>query len=205
MKCLRILAAMGAVTVLALASVVWADIRLSVPEEIQPSAYASPNGPGPFLPGVIQDGEWAAIPFYRPPECVPADFNLMDWFDPSNAALDCPFLLTGFGVWPGTEPIGAPKTTQLRGQGAVPVWFVQWSELEAAMSDGELTILELASLTSLRMGTASLYEEQLHWSPPHPVSHSTVVARGILEDGGEFDVLAIEIDLEYQFVQIDIE
>jgi hypothetical protein len=32
--------------------------------------------------------EWAAIAFYRPPACVPDDFNLLDFFDPN--AMDCP-------------------------------------------------------------------------------------------------------------------
>src|SRR5215207_201813 len=91
----------GVVALLTLVGSVWADIRLSMPEDIAPSAYTSLAGPSPFLPGVIQDGEWAAIPFYRPPECVPFDFNLMDWYDGSLAALDCPFLLEGFGVWAG--------------------------------------------------------------------------------------------------------
>ena len=182
-----------------------ADIRLSIPEDIAPSVYTSPNGPSPFLPGVIQDGEWAAIPFYRPPECVPIDFNLMNWFDESQAALDCPFLVEGFGIWPGTEPTGFPRSTHLRGLGAVPVWFVRWSELQEAMADGELYILELATLPSLRIGTATLYAEELHYQPPHHVSHSTMVGAGTLEGGGSFAFYAIEIDLEYREVRIALD
>src|SRR5262245_22442881 len=184
---------LGAFALLTLVGSVWADIRLNIPEDIAPSAYTSGNGPGPFLPGVVQDGEWAAIPFYRPPECAPPDFNLMDWFDASLQALDTPFLLEGFGIWPGKEASGFPQSTQLRGLGAVPVWFVRWSELQAAMSGGELTILELASLPSLRVGTATIVEEQLHYQPPHHVSHSTMVAHGTLEGGGSFSVHAVEI------------
>src|SRR5262245_23727008 len=195
---------LGAVALLTLAGSVWADIRLNIPEDISPSVYTSPNGPSPFLPGVVQDGEWAAIPFYRPPECIPVDFNLMDWFDNSLAALDCPFLLEGFGIWPGKDPIGFPQSTQLRGLGAVPVWFVRWSELQEAMADGVLTIGELASLPSLRTGIATTYEEQLHYLPPHHVSHSTMVAHGTLDDGGSFSFYAIEIQLEWQQVVIDL-
>ena len=29
----------------------------------------------------IHDGEWAAIPFYTQPTCVPSDFNLLNFFD----------------------------------------------------------------------------------------------------------------------------
>ncbi len=202
MKRSRIAVALGAFALLVLVASVWADIRVSIPADFDVPAYTSPAGPSPFLPGVIQDGEVAAIPFYRPPECVPVDFNLLDWFDDSLAALECPFLLTGFGVWPGTEPTGFPNTTQLRGLGAVPVWFVSWAELEAAMADGELTILELASLPSLRIGTASFYEEQLHWFPNHPRSFSSIVGRGTLADGGTFSFYAIEIQLEWHDVSI---
>ena len=179
-----------------------ADIRLSVPKEIQPSAYTSPNGLSSFLPGVIHDGEWAAIPFYRPPECVPLGFNLLDWFDGSMAAIDCPFLLEGFGIWPGTEPTGLPKATQLRGRGAVPVWFVKTVDLAEAMSDGELTILELASLRFAAQLGQRAYMRNGHWDGPHPNSHSTIVASGTLEDGRSFRFYAIEIGLEWNEVQI---
>ena len=195
-----------AVAVLALLSLMGqarADILLQIPEDISPSAYTSPDGPSPFLPGVIQDGVTAAIPFYRPPECVPLDFNLLDWIDASMEALDCPFLLSGFGIWPGTEPTGFPITTQLRGDGAVPVWFVSWSELQAAMADGELTIVELASLPSLEIGTATSYEEQLHYQPPHPASFSCIQAHGTMADGRSFSVRAIENALEWNHVHIN--
>src|SRR5262249_30561728 len=157
--------ALGVVAQLILVGGVWAEDRLSVPKDIAPSAYTSPDGLGPFLPGVIQDGEWAAIPFYRPPECVPVDFNLLDWYDASLAALDCPFLLEGFIVLP--DPTDTfPRSSELHGLGAVPIWFVKWSELQDAMAGGELTILDLALLPSLRIGTATMYQEQLHYYPP---------------------------------------
>jgi hypothetical protein len=192
---------LAALTLLLAAVPIRADIRLSIPQDIEPLVYTSPNGPSPFLPGVINDGEWAAIPFYRPPEFVPPNFNLMDWFDP--ALEDCPILVEGFVVFPGTEPTGFPRSSQLRGTGAVPVWFVKWDELQAAMSDGELTILELASLDSLIVGTASKFEEELHYQPPHQVGHSTFTARGMLADGRTFEVLAVEVDLEYELVRIE--
>ena len=200
MKLRRCTPPLATLALLVLAAPGRADVRLSVPQDIQPSAYTSPNGPSPFLPGVIQDGEWAAIPFYRPPECVPLDFNLLGWFDPDMP--DCPLLVEGFVVFPGTAPTGFPRSSQLRGLGEVPVWFVRWDELQAAMADGELTILELASLDSLITGTASTYEEQLHYQPPHRVSQSTVAARGTLEDGRSFEMLAIEVALEYELVRI---
>jgi hypothetical protein len=55
-----------------------AAVRIEIPEQ------------GPGVPAyarieagrVIQDGAWAAIVFYRLPECVPQDFNLLRFFDP---------------------------------------------------------------------------------------------------------------------------
>ena len=44
-----------------------------------------------------EHGEWAAIPFYRPADCIPADFNLLDFFDP--AAFACPSYVSGFEIW----------------------------------------------------------------------------------------------------------
>lgn len=194
----RIAIALG-VSALVLVGTAWANVKLSVPEQIQPPAYLSPCGPGFLQPGVIQDGEWAALVFYRSPASVPLDFNLMDWFDPD--LVDSPMLVSGFAVWPGDEPVGFPQSTQLKGLGAVPIWFVRWPELQEAMADGVLTILELASLESLQVGTAESFEEQLHFGPPHPTSHSTVRASGTLEGGGSFQLLAIENDLEWTEVR----
>jgi len=60
------------------------------------------------------------------------------------------------------------------------------------MADGELTILELASLPSLETGTATLYEEQFHYQPPNPESFSCIQAHGTMTDGRSFSVRAIE-------------
>src|SRR5262245_54870453 len=119
----RIAVALGAVALTAFVGSVCADIRLNIPEDITPPAYTSPDGLSGFQPGVIQDGEWAAIPFYRPPECVPLDFNLLDWYDGSLNALDCPLLVEGFIVWPDPETNNFPRSSELRGLGAVPIWF----------------------------------------------------------------------------------
>lgn len=197
----RIIVTLCAGALLVAATAAWAAVRISIPEDVEPLAYTSPAGPG-FEPGVINDGEWAAIPFYRSPECVPADFNLFDWFDP-NAA-DCPLLVSGFAVFNGGD---FPKVTQLSGK-EVPIWFFDWSELEAAMADGELYIGELAALESLRIGSASHYEEQLHFGPSHRVPHTAISAKGTLEDGGTFHVVvAREVatgndEYEYKNVRI---
>src|SRR5262245_63828673 len=52
-----------------------ANEHLRVPEDVVPVFYTS------VLVDVLHNEEWAAIPFFRPPQCVPRDFNLLDYFD----------------------------------------------------------------------------------------------------------------------------
>ncbi len=197
----RIAVWLGVVTVLALAATAWANIRLRIPQDIQPPFYTTGAGPF-FLPDgsifVIHDDEWVAIPFWRPPACVPAGFNLLDLFDP--AATGCPILVEGFAIF--RQPAPPPISTEVQGLGAVPIWFVRRSEFQAATADEVLTIGELAALPSLRVGTASFYQEQNHIFGAHPVSHLTIVAHGTLAGGGSFDLLAIEVALELVQVRI---
>ena len=140
----------------------------------------------------IHTAEWAAIAFYRPTECVPGDFNLLDFFD--LAAFGCtPSTTGGFAIWSGEPWITAPIQMHFYGLGAVPVWFVSWPELEAAMADEMLTMVELEGLPSLLIGSASFYTETLHPSDPSMVVRSPMIeyqAFGLLEDGRSFQVHA---------------
>lgn len=77
---------------------------------------------------------------------------------------------------------------QVTGLGAVPVWFVSWPELEGAMSDGSLTISELAALPSLLTGTASKYTETIHTTQAAQVPFIATIAMGELTDGRTFRV-----------------
>jgi hypothetical protein len=203
MKLRRPVLLLAALTLLLAAVPTRADIRLSIPEDLQPPVYTSSAGPFRDAAGslfVITDGEWAAIPFWRPPACIPADFNLFHWVDLD--AVECPLLVEGFAIWEGTEPVGAPAITETWGLGAVPVWFVRLEELEDASADGELTIDELAAMDSLIVGTASFYHEQNHTVTIHQVSHLTVVASGTLEDGRTFEVRAVEVAYELVYAEI---
>jgi hypothetical protein len=183
-----------------------ANERVLIPEDVAPPLYTAAGGAPTFLPDgsvfVIHDDEWAAIPFYRPPECVPLDFNLLEGSDPN--ALDCPLLVEGFAEFKDASDPG-PILTELNGRGAIPVWFVRYGELTDAMADGELTILELLSLESLQIGSASFYHEQNHIFGLHEVSHLTVAALGMLEDGRLFQLQAVEVDLEIVIVRIAFE
>lgn len=159
------------------------------------SAYAAVNlrfpGESPGVPAYARIGpdaihtdEWAVVPFYRLPDCVPADFNLLRFMD-APRAFGCPLTVEGHEVWErGPRQESAPKQVVTRGTG-VPVWFASWPELQAAMSDGVLTIGELSGLESLVVGTADVYQEVLR-----PGELFVVNAQGTLSDGRSFQLHA---------------
>lgn len=152
------------------------------------------------------DGEWAAIAFYRPPECVRPDFNLLDFFD-IPAAFGCedpdhPYLV-GFAIYmspgPGIPPV--QQKLQLAPDQTLPVWFVEWSELETAIADDTLTIGELADLPSLLKGEAVFFTETLH--PAAKICHCSLVASGYLEDGRRFQYQLTRVGEELPHVRIE--
>ena len=163
------------------------------------------NGEVPFYARFGQnetfhDGEWAVIVFYRPPGCIPTDFNLIQFFHfpgPGGpGAFACrPATTDGFEIWkygPGIDQ--APIFSHLKGKGAVPVWFISWPELQSAMSGGNaVTIDDLAGLSSLITGTATFYQETLQptGAANNPVTN--IVASGSLDGGGSFSVHATRI------------
>jgi hypothetical protein len=129
----------------------------------------------------IHSAEWAALVFYRQPLCVPSGFNLLDFFD-IPAAFGCPVTVEGFEIF--KEPLPAPPIqVKLQGLGAVPVWFVRWSDLQAAISDDVLTVGELQGLDSLVIGTATSFREVLH-----PAETLVITATGVLADGDQFSL-----------------
>ena len=138
---------------------------------------------------MIQDGTWAAIVFYRLPECVPPDFNLLTFFDLPRA-FACPLTVRGFEIWKNGPPVDfAPIHTELRGLGAVPIWFVRWNELEAALADRALTVAELWTMPSLRIGSASFFQESLHpVEAPAGRGSLQIVAHGLLSNGTAFQL-----------------
>ena len=136
---------------------------------------------------VPNDGVWAAIIFYRDPECVPAEFNLLAFFDVPRA-FGCGLTVEGFEVWRNGPLAGdlGPIQTVSHGLGAVPIWFVKLDELQSGVSDGALTVGELGSMSSLKKGSGIFFRETLH---PIDVAQQTmiqIVARGVLEEGGSF-------------------
>jgi hypothetical protein len=145
---------------------------------------------------ILHTNKWAAIIFYRPTECVPSDFNLLDFYD--FGAFGCsPPTTDGFIIWSGEPWISAPVLINLKGLGAVPVWFVRWSELQALVEDDSLTMAELEAVPSLLVGEASLYKETLLPATGEPDVMKppmiNYVARGTLEDGRTFYVHALMV------------
>lgn len=160
------------------------------------SAYAKIRTPGggdlPYYARiqrgeVFHNGDWAAIVFYRPPECVPDTFNLLDFYD--FGAFGClPPTTDGFIIWDGEPGTSDPIQIQLQGLGAVPVWFVAWSELGPAVADGTLLMSDLEGMLTLKTGSASFYTETLHPTGVVKVPMINYVAHGLLDDGLSFKV-----------------
>jgi hypothetical protein len=166
-----------------------ASVRLAIPsQDAGPPLYASIAGP-PFG-YVFQDGAWAAIPFLRDSRCVPADADLLAGFDPRS--FGCPLAVHGFAIYRnGPFPVDpAPLYAFLMGDGAVPIWFVRWSELQAAISDNELNFSELAALPSLLIGSAPFFEYVNHIGVLRPQGPGNgkieIAASGTLDDGRDF-------------------
>lgn len=156
----------------------------------------------PFPPHVFGDGEWSAIVFYRDPGCVPADFNLLLFFD-APAAFACPLTVEGAHFWPGEPFAAALKMARLSGAGAVPVWFVPVDAVQQAIQDGVLTIGELAGLEGLLVGHATRYNETLHPIGGHQSPMLTLNAQGSLEDGRRFDFHLTEVKGEVKAIRIN--
>lgn len=154
----------------------------------------------------FHNDEWAVIIFYRPPDCVPDDFNLLDFYDFEHAFECTPPTTDGFIVWSGEPGVSNPIQVRLHENGLVPVWFVNWGELQGAIADDILTVPELEALPSLQIGFADNYSETLH-----PTSEDVAIpminyfATGSLLDGRSFYVHALLVTDRVTEVKIILE
>jgi hypothetical protein len=191
----------GAALVLTLvAGIAWSQF-VTADDGLVQTNWPSAEDPGlpyyawiePAPPHVFDDGEWAAIVFYRDPACVPAGFNLLQFFD-VPAAFGCPHLVQGTHLWHGEPFNGSPKIAT--SSGAAIVWFVPAAVIAQAIQDGELTIGKLAGLEGLLVGQAQQFNEVLHPHPlppemgggGHPNPKLVQNAQGQLEDGRRFNL-----------------
>jgi len=157
-----------------------AQYRFPVPA-ISPGVPAYARVERPF---VFHTDEWAAIVFYRDPSCVPASFNLLDFFD-VPAAFDCGLTVSGFEIWEDLPGVAVAPRQVVSTGAAVPVWFVPWPALQAAIADDVLTLPELESLSPLK-GTATTFHEALQPEGGAMIPHLTIAASGVLPDGRSF-------------------
>jgi len=144
----------------------------------------------PFYGRVLNGEQWSAVVFYRPPGCVPLDFDIERFFAGPSAFSCGPMTVSGFAIYENGPPPIDPGPKQARWINAhdVPIWFVPTTAYNTVNADGRVTIAELLSLDPL-MGSASFFSEVLHIRPPDPAfQHYSVVARGTLEDGREFSL-----------------
>ena len=148
----------------------------------------------------FSDSGQTVIIFYRQPDCIPADFNMMDFFhfpdENSPGAFACqPTTTDGYEMWEGEPGNGpAPVRTLLWGREAVPVWFVNTADLEVLIDDdGVVTIGDLESLSPIK-GTADKYYEILHPSQSNERPLIIFRAEGDLDGGGTFWARASIID-----------
>lgn len=208
----------GAILVLALAAVMGGSDTAAAEEGLVRTEWPSAEDPGmPFYarvellpPYIFNDGEWAAIVFYRDPACPQmTGFNLISVFDFANA-FGCPHTVHGTSLWHGEMFNGAPKVIQIRGNGAVPVWFVPWDAVkDQARPDGVLTREDLLAVEGRLVGYADRYAETLQPHPDpaiggggHPNPKMIVDAQGQLEDGRPFRLHITWVHDEVQAIEI---
>ncbi len=184
-------------------------VRTTWPSDDDPGPpfYARIDGVPPHI--LIVDG-WAVIFFYRDPTCIPADFNLLEFFH-APAAFGCALAVEGFSLWKSEPFLGAPKIVQTQGTGAVPFWFIPAGVVLDAMQDAVLTIGELAGLEGRLVGAATHFSEVLHPSPlppflgggGHPKPKLIVNAQGsLLEDGRRFQFHLTRVDPEVRSARL---
>ncbi len=165
-----------------------AQVRTEIPtEDPGPPFYARIERRAAHTRIAPHTEEWAAIVFYRSPACVPPDFNLMDLFHVPQA-FGCALTIDGFEIWRnGPPPIDfAPMMAVFRGTGSVPIWFVSWPELQAAVADDDLTLMELMAMDSLIIGSADHFHETLHPTDGAVNPRIVISAKGTLADGRSF-------------------
>ncbi|HMB91801.1 MAG TPA: hypothetical protein VKP65_13195 [Rhodothermales bacterium] len=170
--------------------------------------FPSPENPGPPLyatgfgtaaggfGALITDGEWVAIEFVRDPDCIPDDYNLVSGLFNIPHVFGCQLTIEG-RVWlRDLSNPNVPFKAEHSGLGAVPIYFVQLSEYEDAIMDGELTISEFNGLSSLQVGYASFQRDVFQFPQTGRPGTHNIVSRGELEDGRSFQFKSVNVGFE---------
>ena len=154
-------------------------------------------------PYYFHDDQWAAFVFLRLPSCVPPDFDLLDGADFAPAfpggvprVFGCPLTVEGHAILQSPDDF-IPVQANLKGLGAVPVWFVKLADIQPVLAGNKLTIAQLLAIPSLRKGFANVYDEidQPGTFRPQGAGNGSihVTASGALEDGTSFQLEWLEM------------
>jgi hypothetical protein len=175
--------------------VIYADTLTRV---ITPPYYTDTGRLADGSPYYFHDDQWSAFVFLRQPSCVPADFDLLNGADftpvfPGGPprVFDCALTVAGTAILKSPDDF-VPIQANLKGLGAVPVWFVSMTEIQAILAGDKLTITQLLACHSLRKGTATLYDEVDLPGTFRPQGQGNgsihVTASGEVEDGASFQL-----------------
>ena len=136
----------------------------------------------------FHDDQWAAFVFLRDPGCVPPNFNLLNQID-VPAVFGCTLTIDGHAILKNAGD-QVPIQVNFHGLGAVPVWFVKLSEVQAILAGNTLTVNQLLASPSLRQGFATEYEEVDQPGVNRPQGQGNgsieITAGGVLADGTSF-------------------
>lgn len=193
------MAAFAILSTLALAQVTQAQPLPGQPAERIDFPVTSPGVPAYarlelLIPGfdVPRSDSWAAVVFYRDPDCIPADFDLGQFFHfpgPDGlGAFACRLLIEGHEIWEnGPGPDLAPIYVHSRNAVPdLPIWFLAINELDPLMDRGFIFIDEIEALPSLVRGSAWRFEESLYPNDAASSPGLTMRADGRLDSGGRF-------------------
>lgn len=138
----------------------------------------------PMYARVMDNGvsDYVPIVFYRNPECVRADFNLLEVFDVPDAFYCLPLTIEGFAIFEDAAniPLGVPPFQAKSSGDAVPFAFVDRYTYDIIAADG----LTMDDLAAAMWGMATSYKEVLQPSPDANVGLLNIVAEGSLDQDG---------------------
>jgi hypothetical protein len=140
-----------------------------------------------------RNSDWAAIVFYRHPECIPLNFDLGQFFHfpgpDGPGAFGCELLTEGMELWANGPEHGDMAPIFQRARNArpdLPIWFVAWDEFRSLADTGSIFIDQLEALPSLVRGRAWWFEEYINPSEAAADPALSMRANGRLETGGRF-------------------
>lgn len=160
---------------------------------------------GSTLNQVFGTADWVMVPFYRDPDAIPGNFDLLRLFDfpgPNGpGAFAAPLRISGFYMVEAGAPLGTFPRVAVSTGTAVPFWFVRRATFDAAAADHILTMDELRGLSPLK-GTANSFQELLR---PRVGEHLVVLdAKGTLSDGRAFSVHVTHVEDTTRSLRIEL-